>query len=294
MHVYTKLKHRLPGESRLRIVLGRLRMLARLRSEPFDFVVLAKAGFDRQGLGFARQLKRRHVIGFAEPGAAAPPVITIPVPGGKHSALHEVEVMQLLAQAMDVQDARGPLRVYPPRDRVEAWRTRLPALAARRSRLWVGVHISARETTRHWPVSHWIELITRLCATADTGIVLLWAPGSADDPRHPGDDEKAEEILRQAGRASILPAATCSLSDLIAVLSLCDAFIGADGGAAHIAAALRLPMVALFENLEGKKRRWYPWRVPYELVAPATRDISDITVEQVLHAWQRLAPERRP
>jgi len=68
VHVYTKLKHRLPGESRLRIVLGRLRMLARLRSEPFDFVVLAKAGFDRQGVGFARQLKRRHVIGFTEPG----------------------------------------------------------------------------------------------------------------------------------------------------------------------------------------------------------------------------------
>jgi hypothetical protein len=36
--------------------------------------------------------------------------------------------------------------------------------------------------------------------------------------------------------------------------------------------------------------------VPYELVAPATRDIADIPVEQVVEACRRLAqrlPERR-
>jgi heptosyltransferase-3 len=80
VHSYTKLKHRLPGESRLGILLARLRMLARLRHEPFDHVVLGKGGFDRQGLSLARQLRRRHVVGFAEPGEPAIRSITIPVP----------------------------------------------------------------------------------------------------------------------------------------------------------------------------------------------------------------------
>ena len=77
---------------------------------------------------------------------------------------------------------------------------------------------------------------------------------------------------------------------------MCDAFIGADGGALHLAAALGLPCVALFENLEHKKRHWHPWRVPYELVSPAARNIADIAVEQVAEAWRRLEqrlPERR-
>src|SRR5258708_4258520 len=50
VHSYTKLKHRLPGESRLGILFARVQMLARLRREHFDYVVLAKAGFDPHGL----------------------------------------------------------------------------------------------------------------------------------------------------------------------------------------------------------------------------------------------------
>ena len=39
-----------------------------------------------------------------------------------------------------------------------------------------------------------------------------------------------------------------------------DGFIGADGGAMHLAAALRLPIVAFFDNLENHGRRWHPSR----------------------------------
>jgi ADP-heptose:LPS heptosyltransferase len=118
----------------------------------------------------------------------------------------------------------------------------------------------------------------------------VWSPGPADDPRHPGDDEKAAEILGALrGLDGVLPGATKDLEDLMALLALSDAFIGADGGAMHLAAAVKLPVLALFENLEVKKKRWYPWGVPYELVAPQTRNISDIPVADVLDAWRRLA-----
>lgn len=289
VHSYTKLKHRLPGQSRVRIVLDRLRMLARMRREPFDYIVLAKAGFDRLGLGAARQLRRREIVGYAPPGGHKS-AITLAVPGEPDPALHEVEVMERIAAPLGVTDARGPLRVYPDATAVAAWRTRFPGIAARAS--WIGVHISAREPSRRWPAGKWIELIRRLTAAGEAGVVLLWSPGPAADPRHPGDDEKAAEILGTVRGAAVVPAATSDLKDLIAVLGLCRAFIGADGGAMHLAAAAGLPIVALFENLESKKRRWYPWHVPHEIVAPETRDIGDITTEQLLQAWQRLASSR--
>jgi ADP-heptose:LPS heptosyltransferase len=85
----------------------------------------------------------------------------------------------------------------------------------------------------------------------------LWAPGPADDPRHPGDDARAAAIAAGAGAdVALVPAKTESLEDLVAVLSLCEAFIGPDGGAMHIAAGLKLPVLALFENLPYKKRHW--------------------------------------
>jgi ADP-heptose:LPS heptosyltransferase len=73
------------------------------------------------------------------------------------------------------------------------------------------------------------------------------------------------------------------------VLSLCRGFIGADGGAMHLAAGLGLPVVALFENVAYKKRHWHPWRVPHEIVCPEAGEVADIPVEAVLQAWHRLA-----
>jgi heptosyltransferase-3 len=294
VYSYTKLKHRLPGQSRLGVLFSRVRMLARLRREHFDYIVLAKRAFDRQGLSIARQLRRRHIVGFTQPGEPAPKALTIQVCAPPSGELHEVEVMQRLGQAMDVQDASGPLRVYPVPARVESWRAQLPALAGSR-RLWIAAHISAREPGARWPASRWVELIGKLTASEKIGVVLLWAPGAEDHPRHPGDDGKAAWILEQAAdRIRVLPAPTSTLPDLIGVLALCGAFIGSDGGAMHLAAALGLPCVALFENREDKKLRWYPWRVPYELVAPRTRYAEDITVEEVVQAWQRLAERALP
>jgi ADP-heptose:LPS heptosyltransferase len=254
-------------------------MLVKLRADVFDYILLAKADYDRQGLSLARQLRRRHIIGFA--GAGDPPAgITVRVPGPDPD-LHEVEAMHLLGRELDVKEAPGPARVYPDRQRVEAWRGRLPALKEGR---WIAVHISARGPTRIWPTERFVSLIKGLNA----GVVLLWAPGGADDPRHPGDDERATAIARAAG-GRLLTARTDGLADLIAVLSLCRAFIGIDGGAMHLAAGLGLPMVALFENRPDNQHHWYPWRVPYELVAPDTHDIGDIPVERVAQAWGRLA-----
>lgn len=278
VHAYTKLKHRRAGQSVLGVLAARLAMLARLRREPFDWIVLAKSGFDRHGLATARQLRRRDIVGFGAAGAT-PRGLTRPLPAPDYRALHEVEVMAELGRALDVPQALGPVRVYPDPARVARWRSAIPGENA------LALHISARLRSRLWPAGRWVALARELAAQGWQP-VLLWSPGAADDPRHPGDDARAAEI---AAAAPVAPARTAELADLIAILSLCRAFIGPDGGAMHLAAGLGLPIVAFFDSLEAKHRRWRPWGVPHEIVAPHGGDMSEVSLERLREAWQRLA-----
>ena len=83
----------------------------------------------------------------------------------------------------------------------------------------------------------------------------------------------------------LIPMPTQNLTELIAALSLCDLFIGTDGGAMHLAVALNKRILALFENLPAKLNHWYPWQVPNRVVhspSIAKPDIVHITREQVL------------
>jgi ADP-heptose:LPS heptosyltransferase len=289
LYAYTKLKHRGRGESLAGTLAHTLGLMLRLRRQAFDYVVLAKSGFDRHGLAWARRIAPRHVVGFAPPEEPASRAIDLPVAPPDYGALHEVEVIMRLAAPLGVRAQPGRLQVHACESAVSQWRARLPALA-RKQRRWIAFHVSAREPGRIWPAQHCAALIERLVSRDELGVVLLWAPGAADDPRHPGDDARAGWILERLGkREAVLAARTASLTELIAALSLCEAFIGPDGGAMHIAAGLGLPMVALFENNPYKQRHWYPWQVPYQMVFPATGSIADLAPQAVEDAWSALA-----
>jgi heptosyltransferase III len=287
VHVYTKAKHRGPGESWLGTLLASHRLLSALRTPPFDHVILAKSSFDRHGLGLARRVRPRSIVGFApKDGEENARGISVALPPPPNDQLHEAEAVMRLGAPLGVDGPPGPLRVYPDAARVAHWRARFPA----GPRKWIALHISAREPGRVWAADRFVELAQALSADPAVGIVLLWAPGPASDPRHPGDDARAAAIATRLGpHVTLVPAKTESLADLIAALSLCHSFIGPDGGAMHIAAGVGLPVVALFENLPYKKRHWHPWKVPYQLVSPDTRDIADIPVAAVANAWKTLA-----
>jgi ADP-heptose:LPS heptosyltransferase len=204
--------------------------------------------------------------------------------------MHETQVIMRLAGPLDIEEPPGPVRVFAAPERVAYWRDRFPSGPRR----WLALHISARKPGKTWPAERFVDLAKRLSRDRTAGVVLLWAPGPSDDPRHPGDDARAAAVASGAGgEVVLLPARTESVEDLIAVLSLCRAFIGSDGGAMHLAAGLGLPIVALFENVASKQRHWHPWQVPYEIVSPETGDFGNIPVDRVEEAWIRLSERCR-
>jgi heptosyltransferase-3 len=151
----------------------------------------------------------------------------------------------------------------------------------------IGLHISARKVPQRWPTERFAELAYRLHAETGARFLLFWAPGAANDPKHPGDDDKAADLATRMTDLPVAAMPTHELSELIAGLSLCDTVICSDGGAMHIAAALGKPIVCFFGNSDAT--RWRPWGVPHGVLQPASRNVTDISVEEACAAYRELA-----
>ena len=108
---------------------------------------------------------------------------------------------------------------------------------------------AAYGTAKQWHPDRMGQVAVRMIAQHDVGVVIV---GSA------GDDAAAREVVARAealgarsGRVFNLAGRT-SLGELIGVMARCRAFLSNDSGAMHLAAALDVPVVAVF----GPTREW--------------------------------------
>ena len=274
--IYRKAKHRDSGESKLAIWLSTWRLIRRLRRERFDVAIVATPGRQPAALKFAHWVRPARILAYGE----ASDGISDPLPLQALEGRHESESVLRLLTPLGIDEAPSPPLV----------RAR-PALAAAIATPpgdgpLIGLHISARKPPQRWPVERFIELARRLASERQARFLLFWSPGAENDPRHPGDDAKAERLLALSGELPILACPTHRLDDLIAGLSRCDAVICSDGGAMHIAAGLGKPIVCFFGNSDAT--RWRPRGVPHALLQPASQDVNDIGVDDAHAAFDRL------
>jgi ADP-heptose:LPS heptosyltransferase len=281
---YRKLKHLGEGESALAALRTRLADLWRLRRMRLDCALIATTDFNARTVRLARWLAPARLLGFSD-GSDRARCLDLSEPLSKVAGRHEVERVFALGAHLGVLGEIPPLRVVPdPGEVAKA----VACMGVARPR--VAVHVSARRPAQRWPAERFAALIERLHAAANAVPVLLWSPGPSDYPQHPGDDDKAEEIkLRLGGRTPLVDYRTEQLRELIGALAACDLAICADGGALHLAAALGKPVVCLFGD--SPPERWRPWGVPQRVLRPASRDVADIGVEDVLRAFLELRAE---
>ena len=289
--VYQKLKHAGNLASRFKALTQRLALIKKLRRWKPDVTILAKASYDRHGLSFARQIGAKNVIGYVPEAAAMAkgfPDICLETPD--FVTKHEVEAVAGLLMPLGITIPMGPLQAFPEPAISAAIQSRLPRAATR-----IALHISAREPERRWGNDNFIALTQHILASQPgTQILLFWSPGKACDPHHPGDDEAAAELIKAVQSNRLIPMPTQNITELIAALSLCDLFIGTDGGAMHLAVALNKKILALFESLPGKLNHWYPWQVPSRIVSSSCEhhpDIRYIKQAQVFAALDDLIQE---
>lgn len=280
--VYQKLKHAGGPIGRLKAIAQRLKLIAKLRLWKADVTILAKSSYDRHGLSFARKIAAKNIIGFVPDDLTQArwlPDIQIQAP--ESQAAHEVEAVNLLLAPLGISDALGPLQVFPKLSAVTAIAGRLPKAQKR-----IALHISVREAERRWGLHNFIAFTKHILDTEpQMQILLFWSPGKADNSHHPGDDEAANQLIKTVSSDRLIPMITKDLTELIAALSLCDLFIGTDGGAMHLAAALNKKILSMFENSPQKLNHWYPWCVAHQVVhATEGVGVAQITQGQMARA----------
>ena len=257
---YRKLKHVDGGwREKWRALVERWQMLWRLRRRRLDLVILAAGDNDLRARALADWITPARILASTAP----------------RPDQHEVVRVFSVARALGIV---GP---------IPALNLVAPVVTPCNATAVIAMHISARRLRQRWPVESFVSLITRLQHELGLKVMLLWSPGSDSDRLHPGDDEKAQEILRQLPENFVCQATpTQTLSALMSALSTCDAMVCSDGGAMHIAAGLGKPVVCLFGD--SPPERWRPWAVPHRVLQATSRDVTDIEVAQVLQALRSL------
>lgn len=287
--VYKKFKHAGGLVSRLAALGQRIRLIVQLRCWKPDVTILAKASYDKHGLNFARLIGAPNIIGYvpeAECMAKSRPDICLKTPD--FAAVHEVEAIAALLAPLGITAPMGSLRLFPDLSKAGAVHRSLPQAVHR-----IALHISAREPARRWGMENFVALANHILeAQRDVQVLLFWSPGRVDDPHHPGDDDVAAYLMKAVQSDRFIPMPTRNLTELISALSLCDLFIGADGGAMHLAVALNKKILALFENLPHKLNHWHPWQVKNQVVHSHDKnnpDVSNISLSQVMTAFKLLS-----
>jgi len=135
--------------------------------------------------------------------------------------------------ALDVHD--------PHRERMRQW------LGVRRLRPGCPIIAlapgAAFGPAKEWPASRYSAIID-LLGERGAECVLVGAPG---------ERAKCAEVAACAGTPAIVVAGETGIGELIALLSICDGFVGNDSGCAHAAAALGIPTVAIFGSTDPRR-----------------------------------------
>jgi heptosyltransferase III len=233
----------------------------KLRYGNYDAAVLLVGGSSRQAQSFAEWSGAKHIIGYG-PNNEGPKF---------EDGKHELEYSWALAcHLCDVKQTPPDHIEYPIR--------------ANGSR--TAIQITSRKLGNRWEVDQFVELGRKVKEVIKERPLLFWSPGDSKNPTHPGDDDKAAEILGKAPEI-FEPCPTAILSDLILNLKDCRTFITPDGGAMHLAAAMGIQIVAMFGQSE--PNRWRPWTPHARVLQSPSKTIQDISVDDVLSALKSLS-----
>ncbi|MBI5492915.1 MAG: glycosyltransferase family 9 protein [Deltaproteobacteria bacterium] len=271
LYVYQKPKH-LPGKSRLAVLWGNFKVFQEIRREGYD-AAIAGGSYSKTLARFTFLTGAKKRVGYGKKDLYLNMAVDEGVAG------HEAIKTFRLLEPFGITGEPGGLVLAID----EAERKRYEALirpARKAKRPVVAVAISARIKRNRWPLEKFIGLIEGITGNGAADVLLVWAPGSKDNPMFSGDEESARTIKDRFGDR-IMAFDTPSISSLIAALSCSDIVVTLDTGSLHISAALGKATVALMTK--PKALCWYPWKTKSRVIT-ADPDVKDIAVEDVFGA----------
>jgi lipopolysaccharide heptosyltransferase II len=218
---------------------GRQRLAKELRARRFDVALLLQNAFDAAWLVWRAGIPQR--IGYARDGRSLLLTKAIPVPNRGAIRAHEkFYYLELLRRAGWIEafedDTHIALQV-PIADRQRAEQTLVNA-GARPNRLRVAVGAGASYgSAKCWPPERFAKVLDGIAADTNADVILFGT--AAEVP-------VSTAIASELQRPPIDLTGKTPIAELPALLSQCHLFLGNDSGAMHVAAAVGLPVVAVF------------------------------------------------
>jgi heptosyltransferase II len=206
-----------------------------LRSARADAILLLQNSFGSAWTARRAAIPARW--GYRASGRGLLLTRTVSRPRGK---VHQVEYYAALARGLgyDVAATARPRLRATERSREKAIALLASAGAAPDARLVGFAPGAAYGHAKRWPPDRVAQVIARLNADGVTAVLV----GARDD-RPTG--RAIESSLPAGSRVANLVGRT-TLRELVGVMSRCAAFVSNDSGAMHIAAALGVPLTAIF------------------------------------------------
>jgi ADP-heptose:LPS heptosyltransferase len=203
-----------------------------LRRDKFDL------GIDLQGdprsLLFLYLTGARARVSYAWYGAQMGEyLLTQVVPGPVRDA-HLIDRFLAVVHAIGCKtENRLPRMDLSESERITASASKQSMLSGKR--LLLGIHPGAGNPLRHWSSERFAALIKQVVSSVDASVVVFAGPG---------EEEMATDVVTRAGVGVVV--AGLNLRDLVVRLSVLDCLVALDSSAAHIGAALDVPVVCLF------------------------------------------------
>jgi ADP-heptose:LPS heptosyltransferase len=211
---------------------------------------------------------------------------TFTLPSFPDKRMHVIDHHLLSLQALGIAAPPTPPTILPP---PQGAQEEAKAFFLRKG--WdldkiIALHPGAGSRKKAWPAARFAALARAL---ASTGHKILILEG-------PADKAAAAEVVAGLGDIPHLLVQDLPITKVAALLSLASLFIGNDSGISHLAAALKVPIIALFGPTDPFV--WAPrsdqafWLQGQAACAPCTRDeqrlcerqqcLEEIEVEQVM------------
>ena len=213
-----------------------LRVVSAIRIGRFDLAVLFPKSFEAALWAALGGVPRR--AGVASQGRRILLTDAAQVPIEAPDRHQSSDYLQMLGDALGIDVAPAEARLEPAEPRRERMREWLLRHRRRPERPLVALApAAAYGPAKEWPAERYATLIDRLAELAGAECVLVGAPA---------ERARSLEIASASAAGAIVAAGETDVADLVALLSLTQAFAGNDSGAMHVAGALGIPTVGIF------------------------------------------------
>jgi heptosyltransferase-2 len=218
---------------------GRERLAGELRAEKFDVALLLQNAFDAAWLAWRASIPER--IGYARDGRSFLLTKAVPVPRPGEISAHEMYYyLELLRRAgwIDSLSDETFIAMCVSEEKRRLASQFLAESGVRPHSLRVAIGPGASYgSAKCWLPARFAELANWLQVQADADIILFGTTSEAN---------VSKAISEEMRRSPINLTGRTTIADLPALLSQCHLFVGNDSGAMHVAAAVGLPVVAVF------------------------------------------------